>query len=98
MIKIYRVWRIFGNKTLTKLKITDRDMIKPLGFMLLCDIMALVVWSTTSNASVTEDRTETHGLVIKRTFCSYDSPALWFVLLLKVRYCVRIVPLVANVF
>jgi hypothetical protein len=85
VMKIYRVWRIFGNKRLVKLKITERDMAKGLASILLCDVVPLIAWSILVSPASTTSITDSYGLEYTYHTCKYNSPALLFVLLLKVR-------------
>jgi len=47
-LKVYRVWRIFGNKNLRKIKILARDVLKGLAALVAVDVVLLTFWSSLS--------------------------------------------------
>jgi len=44
-LKVYRVWRIFGNKNLKKVKVTLMDVLKGLAALILVDLFILMLYS-----------------------------------------------------
>eukprot|EP01102_Stenamoeba_stenopodia_P007255 TRINITY_DN2021_c0_g1_i1.p1 TRINITY_DN2021_c0_g1~~TRINITY_DN2021_c0_g1_i1.p1 ORF type:complete len:765 (+),score=173.09 TRINITY_DN2021_c0_g1_i1:211-2505(+) len=49
--KQYRVWRVFGNKSLKTVIVTEKQMLAMIGFFLIPDIIVLIVWSAADTPS-----------------------------------------------
>jgi hypothetical protein len=47
-LKVFRIWKIMGNKKLVRVKITNADMLKSMVAMVAIDIAVLVLWTITS--------------------------------------------------
>jgi hypothetical protein len=86
VVKIYRVWLIFGNTKLVRMKITDTDMMKGLGMLVTLSIIPLACWSGTVNPVVTViDHDEAYGAAIERSSCALGRASLYITLTYKVR-------------
>jgi len=58
-LKTFRVYKIFGNKSLSKVKISTVDIIRNYGSIVAVDIAILVVWMVTEGMeAVTVDKTD----------------------------------------
>jgi len=44
-VKAYRVWRIFDNKELKRIQITDIDLLTGAIFLMILEVLGLIIWS-----------------------------------------------------
>ena len=84
-VKLYRIWRIFGNRRLVRVKVTEREMMGFLSLVVLIDALALVAWMVTHHPTTTDVQDEDYGVEMHITVCyARDTDILWVSFVLKV--------------
>jgi hypothetical protein len=53
-LKTFRVYKIFGNKSLSKVKISSTDVLKTYGAIMMVDVALLVMWAVTDGMKAVE--------------------------------------------
>merc|ERR1712046_435035 len=71
-MKSWRIWRLFDNPRLKKLKIRERDVWKRLGLFLICQWLIIAIWFVNpSTATVVEEMLD-NGAVNRYQSCQGD--------------------------
>lgn len=72
-LKVFRVYRIFGNATLTRVRVRESDVLKGLAVLVLVDVILLMLYTFLEPPTIYDEHTYTNkGLVrISEPQCKY---------------------------
>lgn len=83
-VKLYRIWRIFGNRRLVRVKVTHWDMLRVIGGIMLFDIVMLTLWSALYEPTISRTYEEEYDVVIEADVCNVSGISiLWASLAIK---------------